>query len=251
MFYISETDYQLERLKNLGRLGAFIHVISSNDNYHPKLADTLAVYIRPIDSKYGYIIPIDHEEGLNVDKTRVYDILKEYDNLYTSNRKNLLYHFNLLSSKDISLIYSMTKYDRLELPDYNRTIHYFYNKNENNVNINKIIPISKIYEYYENLFEKIVDITKYETPSGFDFYNFIATNVFYLIEQQGLGIIHNAFVDLFNPRNPIFNIKDNKVLTSYNLYNATSRPTNSYNSVNFAAIPHNDSHRRSFTPQND
>ena len=43
MFYISETDNQLERLKNLGRLGAFIHIISSNDNYHPKLSKTTAL----------------------------------------------------------------------------------------------------------------------------------------------------------------------------------------------------------------
>ncbi len=251
MFYIVESDLQLQRLRTYKDKPCYIEAIPSNFYFHPKLTSTTALYIRPLDFSKGYIIPIDNEEGLNVDKTRVYDILKEYGSLYTTNRKNLLYHFNLLNSKDISLLYSMTEYDRLELPDYNRTIHNFYNKFENNKNINKIIPISKIYEHYENVFDKILPVTKYKVPSGYDFYNTTATNVFYLIEQQGLGIIYNAFVDLFNPRNPIFNIKDNKVLTSYNLYNATSRPTNSYNSINFAAIPHNDSHRRTFTPQND
>ena len=49
----------------------------------------------------------------------------------------------------------------------------------------------------------------------------------------------------------IINIEDNKVLTYYNLYNATSRPTNSFNSVNFAAIPHTERHRKTFRPQND
>jgi len=75
--------------------------------------------------------------------------------------------------------------------------------------------------------------------------------VFFLIEQSGLGIYYEPFVEMFKPRNPLFNTIDNRVLTSYNLYNATSRPTNSFNSINFAAIPHTQEHRRAFKPQND
>ena len=251
MFYIVESDKQLQRLESYKDTPSFIEAVPSNFYFHPKLTTTVAVYIRPLTSDRGYIIPIDHEEGLNVDKERLYGILKQFTTLYTVNRKELLYHFNLLNSNDISLVYTMTKYDRLELPDYNKGIHYYYNKFENNIDINKIIPISKLYEHYENIFTKIKQVIDYKKPAGFDFYNFNATNVFFLLEQQGLGIIYNSFVELFSPRNPIFNINNNVALTSYNLYNVTSRPTNSYNSVNFAAIPHTESHRRSFKAQND
>ena len=251
MFYIVESDKQLQRLESYKDTPSFIEAVPSNFYFHPKLTTTVAVYIRPLTSDRGYIIPIDHEEGLNVDKERLYGILKQFTTLYTVNRKELLYHFNLLNSNDISLVYTMTKYDRLELPDYNKGIHYYYNKFENNIDINKIIPISKLYEHYENIFTKIKEVIDYKKPAGFDFYNFNATNVFFLLEQQGLGIIYNSFVELFSPRNPIFNINNNVALTSYNLYNVTSRPTNSYNSVNFAAIPHTESHRRSFKAQND
>ena len=79
----------------------------------------------------------------------------------------------------------------------------------------------------------------------------LATNVFFLLEQQGLGIFYEAFIKNFEPKNPLFNIKDNIVYTYYNLYNATSRPTNSFNSINFAAIPHTERHRKSFKPKND
>jgi len=72
-----------------------------------------------------------------------------------------------------------------------------------------------------------------------------------LIEQQGLGIFYNAFNELFKPKNPLYNIYNNTVLTSYNLYNATSRPTNAHNSINFAAIPKSEKHRKCFKPQND
>ena len=95
MFYIIETDTQLERLQALGRLGGYIDIVPTNFYYHPKLTSTVAVYLRPINSKHGFIIPIDHEEGLNVSKQRVYELLKAYTALYTLDKKYLLYHFNL------------------------------------------------------------------------------------------------------------------------------------------------------------
>ena len=251
MFYISETDNQLERLKNLGRLGAFIHIISSNDNYHPKLSKTIAVYIRPIDSKHGYIIPIDHEEGINVSKERVYDLLQEFSTLYTVDKKELLYHFNIQGAIDLSLLYSMTKFERLEYSKENSTINYFYHKNRDFIEVNKLIPISKLYESCEKLYDQVKGVVKYKIPTGFDFYNTTAINVFYLIEQTGLGVYYEAYNELFKPRNPSYNTIDNTVLTYYNLYNITSRPTNSFNSVNYAAIPHSENHRKAFKPQND
>jgi len=251
VFYISETDNQLERLKNLGRLGAFIHIISSNDNYHPKLSKTIAVYIRPIDSKHGYIIPIDHEEGINVSKERVYELLQEFSTLYTVDKKELLYHFNIQGAIDLSLLYSMTKFERLEYSKENSTINFFYHKNRDFIEVNKLIPISKLYESCEKLYDQVKGVVKYKIPTGFDFYNTTAINVFYLIEQTGLGVYYEAYNELFKPRNPSYNTIDNTVLTYYNLYNITSRPTNSFNSVNYAAIPHSENHRKAFKPQND
>ena len=138
MFYILESEEQLNRLKVLGRLGGLIHIIPSNFDYHPKLVDTTAVYIRPLKSKHGFIIPIDHNDGLNVDKNRVYDILKEFKTLYTVDKKELLYHFNLQESIDISLLYSMTKYDKLEYSNNSAITNHFYNKVKNS-GINSII----------------------------------------------------------------------------------------------------------------
>jgi len=251
VFYISETEYQLDRLKNLARFGAFVHIISSNDNYHPKLASTIAVYLRPVDSKHGFIIPIDHEEGLNVTKERVYELLQEFSTLYTVDKKELLYHFNIQGAIDISLLYSMTKFERLEYSKENSTINYFYHKNRDFIEINKLIPITKLYESCEKLYDQVKAIVKYKIPTGFDFYNTTGINVFYLIEQTGLGVYYEAYNELFKPRNPSYNTIDNTVLTYYNLYNITSRPTNSFNSVNYAAIPHSENHRKAFKPQND
>ena len=248
MFYIVEQESKLEVLERLSKLGLYIDIIPSNYNYHPKLTFTVAIYIRPLNSKHGFMIPINHDEGLNVSKERVYGILSKASKLYTLDKKNLLYHFNLQDAIDMSLLYSMTKYDKLE---YSHNLNQFYNTYKNFVNINQIIPICKLYESCEKVYESVKDVTRFEIPSGFDFYNKTATNVFYLIEQSGLGIYYKEFIELFKPREIPCSIVDNTVLTSYNLCNVTSRPTNAFNSVNFAAIPKGEQYRKCFRPKGD
>ena len=251
MFYIVEQETKLENLEKLIRLGCYVDVIQSNNYYHPKLTQVTAVYIRLLKSDHGYIIPVNHDEGINVDRDRIYTILSKASKLYTLDKKKLLYHFNLQDAIDVSLLYSMNKFDRLEYSGDNSTYNYYYNKFSDNPNVNSFIPLSKLFEYSEKIYGQIKDSLNLDIPNGFDFYNKVATNVFYLLEQSGLGIYYEPFKKMFNPRNPLYNIVDNKVLTYYNLYNATSRPTNSFNSVNFAAIPHTEEHRKTFKPQND
>jgi hypothetical protein len=251
MFYIVESDQQLDILKSYSEKGAYIKVISSNDNYHPLLTKTIAVYLRPLDHEEGYIIPINHDEGLNVDKDRLYDILKQYKILYTIDKKELLYHFILRDVIDLSLVYSMTNYERLELGKNNLTYNWFYNRLHDFKEVNALIPISKLYEKCEEDYKAIEYILHIAIPNGFDFYSKTATSVFFAIEHTGLRTIYQPYLDLFKPNNPVFNMEDNIAYTSYNLYNTTSRPTNAFNSVNYAAIPKAQEFRKAIIPQND
>ena len=251
MFYIVEEESKLEALEKLVRLGCYVDVISSNDNIHPKLTTPVAIYIRLLKSAHGYIIPIDHDEGINVDLNRIIDLLSKTNKIYTLDKKRLLYHINVQGVIDISLLHSMVKYERLEYDKESPTLNYYYNKYRLNKNINKIIPISKLFEISEKVFKQVENSIELEIPSGFEFYNSTAIPVFYLLEQHGLGIHYEPFKENFKPREPQYNIVDNRVLTYYNLYNATSRPTNAFNSVNFAAIPKSEQHRKCFVPTND
>jgi hypothetical protein len=251
VFYIIEEERKLENLERLMKLGAYVEVISSNDEFHPKLTQTTAVYIRLHKSHHGYIIPINHDEGINVNKERVSRLLNSVQSLYTKDKKELLYHFNIQGAIDISLLYSMVNYNRLEITCKNSTYNWYYNKHKGKKQINQLIPISKIYEKCEETYEQIKKVINLKVPSGFEFYNNLATNVFYLLEQPGIGIRNNQFEAAFTPKDPIYNIDGSIVYTSYNLYNATSRPTNAFNSVNFAAIPKTEEHRKCFKPQND
>lgn len=251
MFYIIETQEQIQLLKNLGRKGGYVEVISSNDNYHPLLTSTVAVYLRPLDHPEGYIIPISHDEGLNVDKNCVYDILREYATLFTFDKKELMYHFVLPAVTDVSLVYAMTHYNKLELARSNSTCNWYYNRFHDFKEINAIIPIAKLFERCEDNFQAVNRVLQYAIPNGFDFYNKTATSVFFMIERAGLKITYQSFLELFKPNNPAYSIEDNIIYTSYNLYNSTSRPTNAFNSVNFAAIPKAPEFRKAIIPQND
>ena len=154
MFYIVEQEDKLQNLQNLIKLGVYVDVISSNDYYHPKLTSTVAVYVRLIDSHHGFIIPINHDEGINVSKDRIYELLLSASKLYTLDKKALLYHFNLQDAIDLSLLYSMTNYERLEYSKDLSTINFFYNKFQDFKNINQLIPLSKLYESCEKAYEK-------------------------------------------------------------------------------------------------
>ena len=96
MFYIIESEHQKTSiLKRIEGMACFVDVIPSNDLYHPKLTTTTAIYIRPVTDSTGYILPIGHSECISLDKDCIYELLKKPSTLYTLNKKDLLYHFNL------------------------------------------------------------------------------------------------------------------------------------------------------------
>ena len=251
MFYIVESDNQLQRLQEFSKEKVYIEVISNNYNYHPKLSHTVAVYLRPTSESQGYIIPINHDEGLNVPKQRIYEVLKSFEYLFAYDKKQLLYHFVLPNVTDIQLLSTAVDYKKVELPNSNATINWYYNKYPDYSDINTIIPITKLYQKCEENYEQLKSILQYQIPYQFDFYNKTATSVFYLIEQSGLRVTYKEYLELFKPNNPAFNMQDNIAYTYYNLYNITSRPTNAFNSVNYAAIPKAPEFRKAIIPQND
>lgn len=267
MFYIAESNKQLERLKEMGILGCYLDVITTNDNFHPALTKLVAVYIRPFDEKidkstgevlgyeHGYIIPIAHDEGLCVDKETVEEILQSYQKIYVLDKKKVLYHFSTLGIqsklKDLGLIYSMTEFQKLEYGSRETTYNWYYNRYGGWDNLNQIIPIAKIYEKCEQVFDQVKFVLDMEPPKGYEFYNSFVTPLYFLVEQEGLRVDTHGFTDTFPVVNPDYSILGETVYTQFNLYNMTGRPTNSFNGVNFLAIPKGKKFRQVFKPKND
>jgi hypothetical protein len=137
----------------------------------------------------------------------------------------------------------------------NACISYYYSKHNALPNVNCLIPISKHYEICETIFNMALPIIKKYSlaDEAFSFQNFRTTDIFYNIEKNGIKVDKNCFIEHYNGRltNPQFNLSRSKIYTQYNLNTTTSRPSNTFNSINFAALNKDNSERMCYRPEND
>jgi len=255
MFYIVEDDSQVQFLHNIRDKKCYVELITSNNNYHPKLAFLSLVYIRILDHEKGYIIPVLHDEGLNVDLNRIQTLLNSIDEVYVLDKKHFLYYFSHRNIVDVSLLYSLNEYESLETGNPTRYYSNMYHKHGTKPDLNCIIPISIHYQNCENNYDIVQRVLKrykgfMEDPSWV-FYNSLYVGVFHLMENYGIRYQYGNFEEIYKPNYLPFNTYKDQMFTSYNLNNITSRPSNAFNSINFAAIPHKEAHRRAFIARND
>lgn len=249
MFYILERSSQLPHSFE----DCFVRFIPTNDNFHPALTDLSLVYIRPLNDKKGYILCLNHNESLGIDKIELLDwLLNHTGKLWTLDKKKALHWLYPLSDK----LFDVNFLEPVDIKSLdNACISYYYSKHNTLSNVNCLIPISKHYEMCEAIFNMALPIIKQYTLSDttFQFNNFRTANVFYNIETNGIKVDKNCFIDYYQGKltNPQFNLNRSKIYTQYNLYTTTSRPSNTFNSINFAALHKDDGERTCFKPEND
>ena len=236
MYWLVESESQWEELFNSGFKEAFVEIIPFSNKVHPVENQICAVYIRPLESTKGYITPIAHSETFNVSIDNVERVLNKFDRIYTRDKKEFLHYFILKTLFDITL--NSPPY----IQEYTQAHTFFYNKYPNKKDVNRIIPIVKHYEYCEKTFEDLKP--RINEPIN-EFYNNRATVVFNAIEQSGLRINREEF-------EPRFHLHDSEfVHTQFNFKTLTTRPSNRFGGVNYAAINKENGDRKCFIPRND
>jgi hypothetical protein len=252
MFYIIERSDQLQQL-NLFE-DCFIKFIPKNNNFHPALTSLSLIYIRPINGKKGYMLCLDHNESFSLNQTEVFDWLVNNTNkLWVIDKKESMYWFPYPNKLfDVHLLEFVNLSEALLSSP---CIDYYYTNHINLPNVNCLIPISKHYEECEAIFKASLPIIqKYTlTNTQFQFQNFRTTEVFYQIEKNGIKLDKTCFISYYKGKlqYPEFNLSKSRIYTQYNLYNTTSRPSNTYNSINFAALNKEDGERICYKPDND
>ena len=244
MFYIVETKEQLEHLGKPETNTCFINVITLNDNRHPSLTEPCLVYYN--DGDKGYILPVNHSEAFKLDWETVKEFISSIDTVYVLDKK---YHLYFLSGDNL-LDINFTNY--VDESQFDTKVHTDFNNQKYYINdLNSLIPIPKHYEKWENIYAHLKDklyFSKFYTNHKNEFLNTF-TEVFYQIEKNGIGIDPRKFNKHFETTWKDNSIYGNTVYTQYNLYNLTTRPSNAFNGVNYAALP-KDSARESFEPNN-
>ena len=247
MFYIIEKSSQLQQLSFED---CFVRFIPFNNNFHPALTELSLIYVRPLDSKKGYILCLNHNESLSLNKDEVFTWLDTLGKIWVLDKKQALHHYYSDKLFDVNFLEPV---DIKSLD--NACISYYYSKHNALPNINCLIPISKHYEMCETIFNMALPIIKQYTLSDitFQFNNFRTANVFYNIEISGIKVDKNCFIEHYQGKltNPQFNLNRSKIYTQYNLYTTTSRPSNTFNSINFAALNKDNSERMCYRPEND
>ena len=251
MFYIIETQDQLSQLQVSEE--CYINVIPLSSNYHPILTKVSLIYYKPKHGK-GLILTINHSEGFYLSLDKVKEFLLKHKLIYVLDKKTTAHligkEFLGEHVLDVNLLSLSTTHTPPYIQDCNTNIHtHFERLYGDKTYLNSIIPICKHYETQEKIYEKIVGFLSLNYYNSY--YNHEYIRVFYDIEKQGITLDLPVFTMNFKPKNAKFNIKDDVIYTQYNLYNFTSRPTNSFNSINFAALPKHGEARSAIVPQND
>ena len=236
MFWLIENKEQFEVLKNSSFEEAFVEVISNNPYQHPSQNSIIGFYVRPIKGHKGYILPTSHPECENLFEDEVYLYLKGLKKIYVRDKKEFLHYTILKSFIDITL----------GSPPYilpQTTAHStLYRRFPDLKTVNQLVPITKHYEVCEQIYD---DLEHRVNTVVNPFYNDKATLVFNAIERNGIKIDKNEFEKHFHP------VENEVVYTSYNYKTLTTRPSNKFGGVNYAALSHKDGSRKSFIPHND
>jgi len=236
MYWLVESKDQWEQLCNSGFKEAFVEIIPNSNKVHPVENGVCAVYIRPLESTKGYIIPISHSETFNISIDNVERVLDKFERVYTKDKKEFLHYFVLKGLFDITL--NSPPY----IQEYTQAHSFFYQKYPNKKDINRIIPIVKHYEYCEKTFEDLKP--RINEPIN-EFYNNRATVVFNAIERSGLRVDTEEFESRFHL------LDSEYTYTQFNFKTLTGRPANRFNGVNYAAINKDNGDRKCFIPRND
>jgi len=235
MFWLVETSAQFENLKALNYKEAFVEIVLFNNTIHPCENDVCIIYYRPLSSTKGYVLPVFHSETLSLNIHDIKSYLSQHDKLYVRDKKEFLHYLILHNTIDITFYYPYT-------PESLQIYRTFYKQHSNHPSINSIIPIVKHYEYCEKIF---LDLKNHIHDPINEFYNNRATVVFNALERSGLRIDRKKFEQNFYP--PI----SDYVYTQYNFKTLTTRPSNHFGGVNYAALNKENGERESFIPRND
>ena len=242
MFWLIETQEQFEEFKyHIGR-EVFAVPVERHPEIHPGIYSPLGLYIRNLDQNQdrGYFINFYHPEALKFDPSQVKDLLSGLEKIYTPDKKAFNYFYFGQNVLDIGIG------NQVEVKK-NQTHQYFSQKFYSDENLNSIIPIVKHFEQCEELYNAYSSIIeKYE----YNQYNQDFSDVFWFIERNGLKV-NSAFERYFNLERPFLNRYNEWVFSQYNLNTVTGRPSNAFNTINFAALNKENGCRSVFIPRND
>ncbi len=236
MFWLIENTDQLKGFYNRGYKEAYIEVIPYSYKSQPVTNKISLIYVHPLDAHKGYIISINHSESMPLNSEYIAELINSYDTLYVWGKKEFLHYYVHKNIIDISL--ASPEYE-IETTKAHQILSQ---RAKDKLDINRIVPIVKHYETCEKNYN---NLKRYFNVPVNEFYNNRVPLVFNAIERNGIQVDRELFKEYFNQD------WGDKVHTQYNYRTTTTRPSNRFGGVNFAALNKDNECRKAFIPRND
>jgi hypothetical protein len=195
----------------------------SNDNVHPSEMDVVGLYLYFVNGTTK-LVNFTHPDSIQSKLTL--GSIRLHPNSLILNKKGMVYH-DFKYGIDLNSYLHYYIHDHVNVQEFYTTVmESFYSRHYNSKKLTKIIPLSKLIEFAENM---ILFTLPYYKPDKIsqecidyceDF-----TNIFKFIESNEIPV------------------GEDMKKQNYMWYTATSRPSNSWNNFNFSALNKNDGTR--------
>jgi len=198
-----------------------------------------ALWVKPKDDKSFFIIQKHHDSDEVLED---FKWLNEHS-IITPDKKILNHFYEFDRVTDINYLYWDEMGKPFEKHITNNAVDFLSNKFYNVKKLNEIIPLSKHSEYCNDIVNSMDNLI---VDSSDEYMNDVV-KAFTSIERNGIKV-SSDICDIFDIRVKK-HISNGKLYSQYNLWTTTGRPSNSFGSVNFAALP--PEKRKGFIAEND
>ena len=216
--------------------------IFKDPNLHPlhKNNGLSALWCQPESAEEPFFVIQKHPDSD--------DILQDYkwldsEFIVTPDKKLLNHFYEFKDVVDKNFIWWNETGKPFEKNISNNAIDFLSNKFYNVKKLNEIIPLSKHNEYCNDIVKSMGNLI---FDSNDEYMNDVV-KAFTSIEKNGIKV-SDDICDIFDMRVKK-HISNGKLYSQYNLWTTTGRPSNSFGSVNFAALP--PEKRKGFVAEND
>jgi hypothetical protein len=244
MMPIIETIEELERLiPKVAGHRLFVAPILKDPFLHYKVNELSLIFIYDLTIDRHTIISIDHSEGLKINNPIISEVLCSAKEVFIFNLKYILNTIKCDHIYDANLVYYFITNKSIDSEEFNTSVHDYFNQKYSNLkNLNFLLPIVKQHEKFYNVIQEYLDLYKsFQISESFIKYNTIIKTL-NKIEMNGLNVDSNILKESF----PNVTITNEFVYTEYNPYTTTGRPSNRFDSVNYAALNKDSGVRKSF-----
>jgi hypothetical protein len=224
-----------------------VHAVPVENATHPVINKPSILFIRNARTGVTYTIPIEHPDSVQQYSIHkfVADFISPYRGKIWALDKKVFGHLTGIPNVfDINFLNHIQTSETFVESDYDTRAHFLIRKNSGiHPRINLAIPLLKHKEAFNNFADDSTELLKQYPPDvGFIKFNDLIIETLRLLEANGL------FVDreLFKQRFGIDVGSAGIVHSQYNVYTATGRPSNRFDSVNYAALNSEDCTRKCF-----